>query len=74
MIPPKKNRKEQCEYDECLYELRHLVENCFLVLKRWRVLPLVMQKLQTLFLLRYKFVVSTFGLPFVSNSCRHYLG
>ena len=36
MIPPKKNRKEQCEYDECLYELRHLVENCFLVLKRWR--------------------------------------
>lgn len=35
-IPPKKNRKEQREYDKYLYKLRHLVENCFLVLKRWR--------------------------------------
>ena len=36
VIPPKKNRKEQREYDEYLYKLRHLVENCFLHLKRWR--------------------------------------
>ena len=36
VIPPKKNRKEQREYDQYLYRLRHLVENCFLVLKRWR--------------------------------------
>ena len=36
VIPPKKNRKEQRQYDEYLYKLRHLVENCFLVLKRWR--------------------------------------
>jgi transposase len=36
VIPPKKNRKEQREYDEYLYKLRHLVENAFLVLKRWR--------------------------------------
>ena len=36
VIPPKKNRKEQREYDRYLYKLRHLVENCFLVLKRWR--------------------------------------
>ena len=36
VIPPKKNRKEQREYDKYLYKLRHLVENCFLVLKRWR--------------------------------------
>ena len=35
-IPPKKNRKEQREYDKYLYKLRHLAENCFLVLKRWR--------------------------------------
>ena len=34
VIPPKKNRKKQREYDEYLYKLRHLVENCFLVLKR----------------------------------------
>jgi transposase len=36
VIPPKKNRKEQREYDEYLYKLRHLVENAFLILKRWR--------------------------------------
>ena len=36
VIPPKRNRKEQRDYDRYLYRLRHLVENCFLVLKRWR--------------------------------------
>ena len=36
VIPPKKNRKEQRQYDKYLYKLRHLVENCFLILKRWR--------------------------------------
>ena len=36
VIPPKKNRKVQREYDEELYKLRHLVENAFLHLKRWR--------------------------------------
>ena len=36
VIPPKKNRKEQREYDKYLYKLRHLVENAFLHLKRWR--------------------------------------
>ena len=36
VIPPKKNRKEQHNYDKYLYRLRHLVENCFLALKRWR--------------------------------------
>jgi len=36
VIPPKKNRKEQREYDKHLYCLRHLVENAFLHLKRWR--------------------------------------
>ena len=34
--PPRKNRKHQREYDEYLYKLRHLVENAFLLLKRWR--------------------------------------
>lgn len=32
----KKNRKEQREYDKELYKARHLVENTFLHLKRWR--------------------------------------
>jgi transposase len=36
VIPPEKNRKEQREYDEYLYKLCHLVENAFLMLKRWR--------------------------------------
>ena len=36
VIPPKKNRKEQREYDEYLYKMRHLVENAFLYLKQWR--------------------------------------
>jgi transposase len=36
VIPPKKNRREQREYDIYLYKLRHLVENAFLALKRWR--------------------------------------
>ena len=34
--PPKKNRKIQRDYDKYLYTLRHLVENAFLHLKRWR--------------------------------------
>ena len=36
VIPPKKNRKVQREYDKDLYKLRHLVENAFMELKRWR--------------------------------------
>ena len=36
VIPPKKNRVTQRSYDEDLYKLRHLVENVFLYLKRWR--------------------------------------
>lgn len=35
-IPPRRNRKEQREYDKDLYKLRHLVENAFLHIKRWR--------------------------------------
>ena len=36
VIPSKKNRKHPQKYDEYLYKLRHLVENAFLLLKRWR--------------------------------------
>jgi transposase len=36
VIPPRKNRKEQRAYDKDLYKHRHLVENAFLHLKRWR--------------------------------------
>ena len=36
VIPPKKNRKNLRSYDHNIYKLRHLVENAFLHLKRWR--------------------------------------
>ena len=36
VIPPKRNRLEQREYDTALYKHRHLVENAFLHLKKWR--------------------------------------
>lgn len=36
VIPPKKNRKVGRTYDKESYQLRHLVENAFLHLKRWR--------------------------------------
>ena len=36
VIPPKRNRTLQRKYDKDLYKLRHLIENAFLHLKRWR--------------------------------------
>ena len=36
VIPPRNNRTTKRSYDEDLYKLRHLVENAFLHLKRWR--------------------------------------
>ena len=36
VIPPRKNRKYQRHYDKQHYKLRHLVENAFLWIKRWR--------------------------------------
>ena len=36
VIPPKKIRLDQREYDEYLYKIRHLIENAFLKLKQWR--------------------------------------
>lgn len=35
-IPPRKNRKKPRTFDKHLYRHRHLVENAFLHLKRWR--------------------------------------
>ena len=36
VLPPRNNRTTKRSYDEDLYKLRHLVENAFLHLKRWR--------------------------------------
>ena len=35
VIPPKKNRTPQHDYDKALYKLRHFVEYACLHLKRW---------------------------------------
>ena len=35
-MPPRKHRKIQREYDTALYRRRHLIENAFLHIKRWR--------------------------------------
>ena len=36
VIPSRRNRREQREYDRYLYRLRHLVENGFCKFKGWR--------------------------------------
>lgn len=38
VIPPKRNRKEQREYDKYLYQARHLIENFFARLKQYRAI------------------------------------
>lgn len=36
VIPPKRNRTDKREFDLHIYKQRHLVENAFMHLKRWR--------------------------------------
>ena len=50
VIPPKKDRKEQRAYDKHIYRHRHLVENAFLHLKRWRSIATRYAKNSTSFL------------------------
>jgi len=38
VIPPKRNRKDQREYNKELYKSRHLIENFFCKLKRFRAI------------------------------------
>ena len=38
IIPPKRNRKEQRDYDKDLYGARHLIENFFCKLKQYRAI------------------------------------
>jgi len=38
VIPPRRHRKDQRDYDRDLYKIRHLVENAFLKLKQWRAI------------------------------------
>jgi transposase len=61
VIPPKRNRKVQREYDKDIYKLRHLIENAFLHLKRWRGIATVMLKTPLLFWLLYRLGALPFG-------------
>ena len=36
VIPPKQSRKVQRAYNKDIYKCRHLIENIFAILKRWR--------------------------------------
>ena len=38
IIPPKRNRKVQREYDRDIYKSRHLIENFFCKLKQFRAI------------------------------------
>ena len=38
VIPPKRNRQQQREYDKELYQARHLIENFFAKLKQYRAI------------------------------------
>ena len=38
VIPPKRNRQDQREYDRHLYRARHLIENFFCQLKQFRAI------------------------------------
>jgi len=50
VIPPRKNRRKQREYDKALYKLRHFVENAFMELKRWRGIATRYAKISASFL------------------------
>jgi transposase len=56
VIPPKKNRKEQRDFDREIYRLRHLIENAFLKLKKWRGIATRYAKNSSSFLIENAFL------------------
>jgi transposase len=69
VIPPKRNRKVQREYDRDLYKLRHLVEKAFLLLKRWRGIATEYSKHSASILTVLRSEVSQSGSIFLHNYC-----
>jgi len=49
IIPPKRNRKAQREYDQILYKQRNLIERCFSKLKHFRRFATRYEKSKTTF-------------------------
>ena len=58
VIPPKKNRIVQREYDKYLYQARHLIENFFQKLKQFRAIATRYDKLAVNFLAGVKLAAS----------------
>lgn len=58
VIPPKRNRKVQREYDRDLYGARHLAENFFAKLKQFRAIATRYDKTKRNFLAAIHFVAS----------------
>ena len=73
LIPPKKNRKEQRDYDKYLYKMRHLVESCFLVLKRWRGIITCYAKTLDAFIAAVHVRCIAIWFAIRANPCRRYL-
>ena len=74
VIPPKKNQKEQQEYGKEQYKLRHLAENAFLLLKRWRKIAFSRQEHVVISSGCPNFAASPSGAAFSAILCRQYLG
>jgi len=74
IIPTKKNRKKPRNYDHYLYKIRHLVENAFLWLKRWRGIATRYAKNTSFFGSLPDSLYRYLAFCFILNSCRHYLG
>ena len=64
VIPPKRNRKEQREYDREKYKARRLVENAFLLLKRLQGIAARRLRPRLPSWRLFKFAVSPFGATF----------
>ena len=58
VIPPKRNRKIQREYDRDRYGARHLAENCFCKRKQFRAIATRYDKTARNFLAAIQFVAS----------------
>ena len=73
VIPPRKNRKNQRSFDRDIYKLRHLVENAFLKLKRWRGIATRYAKNSSSFLAAVHIRCLFIWAEVDSYSCRRYL-
>ena len=56
VIPPKSNRKDPRRYDKALYEARHLIENFFCWVKRFRAIATRYDKTARNFLAAFQMV------------------